>query len=75
MKLTNSISTIDTHASGEPVRIITSGIPTLHGNTMLEKMGVHGAELRLATYNDHVRTSRTQGNGGRDFNRTYNFRG
>ncbi len=38
MKFTNSIHIIDTHASGEPVRIITGGIPHLCGETMLAKM-------------------------------------
>lgn len=31
------ITTIDTHTAGEPLRIITSGIPDIPGNTILEK--------------------------------------
>lgn len=32
-----SISTIDTHTGGEPLRIITGGLPPLNGTTVLEK--------------------------------------
>ncbi|MCK4904180.1 MAG: proline racemase family protein [Candidatus Marinimicrobia bacterium] len=31
------ITTIDAHTAGEPLRIVTSGIPELPGNTILEK--------------------------------------
>ena len=31
------ITTVDTHAAGEPLRIITSGLPTLPGTTILER--------------------------------------
>lgn len=31
------ITTIDAHAAGEPLRIVTGGIPPLPGNTILEK--------------------------------------
>ena len=31
------ITTIDTHAAGEPLRIITSGLPELKGGTILER--------------------------------------
>ena len=31
------ITTIDAHTAGEPLRIVTSGIPELHGDTMLAK--------------------------------------
>lgn len=31
------ITTIDTHTAGEPLRIITSGIPDIPGNTILKK--------------------------------------
>ncbi len=31
------VTTIDTHTAGEPLRIITSGIPDIPGNTILEK--------------------------------------
>ena len=36
-KDTTVITTIDAHAAGEPLRIITSGLPDLPGSTMLEK--------------------------------------
>lgn len=38
MNVTNSIMTIDSHAAGEPLRTITSGMPYLKGATMYEKM-------------------------------------
>lgn len=38
MKVINSFDIIDTHLETAPFRIITSGIPTLHGDTMSEKM-------------------------------------
>jgi proline racemase len=31
------ITTVETHAAGEPLRIITSGLPPIPGNTMLER--------------------------------------
>src|SRR5215472_10932713 len=31
------VTTIDAHAAGEPLRIVTSGLPTLPGTTMLER--------------------------------------
>src|SRR5437762_828574 len=31
------ITTIDAHAAGEPLRIVTGGLPPLPGNTILEK--------------------------------------
>lgn len=34
---TNVITTLDTHAAGEPLRIITGGIPELQGATILER--------------------------------------
>ena len=34
---TRVITTIDVHAAGEPFRIITGGLPTLPGTTMLER--------------------------------------
>lgn len=43
------ISTIDAHAAGEPLRVVRSGVPTIPGNTILEKR-------RFARDNlDHVR--------------------
>lgn len=32
------VNAIDAHTAGEPVRVITSGLPRIPGNTMLEKM-------------------------------------
>lgn len=37
LNFTNVITCIDTHTGGEPLRIITSGFPSIPGNTMLEK--------------------------------------
>ncbi len=37
MRWSRTISTIDAHTAGEPLRIITSGIPSLHGATILER--------------------------------------
>ncbi|MFC7395519.1 proline racemase family protein [Scopulibacillus cellulosilyticus] len=45
MQFNQHFSTIDTHTAGEPLRIITSGIPFIKGNTMLEKR---------AFFNDHL---------------------
>jgi len=43
------ISTIDAHASGEPLRIVTGGLPPLPGNTILEKRRYMQQHL------DHIR--------------------
>jgi len=32
-----TLTTIDAHAGGEPLRLITSGVPTLRGATILER--------------------------------------
>ncbi|MGH2560611.1 MAG: proline racemase family protein [Thermomicrobiales bacterium] len=37
MWLARTITTIDAHAGGEPLRIVTSGLPPLAGATMLER--------------------------------------
>lgn len=37
MKFNKLYSSIDTHTAGEPLRIITSGIPIIKGSSMLEK--------------------------------------
>src|SRR4051794_36610796 len=37
MRWSRTISTIDAHTAGEPLRIITSGIPRLQGETILER--------------------------------------
>ena len=34
---TRTLTTIDAHAAGEPLRIVTSGVPRLRGTTMLER--------------------------------------
>ena len=45
------ITTLDVHAAGEPLRIITGGIPALPGKTILEKR--HYAKNNL----EHIRTA------------------
>lgn len=49
MRFNRLISTIDAHAAGEPLRIITAGVPPLPGATILERrrfMAAHHDELR-----------------------------
>jgi proline racemase len=43
------ITTIDAHAAGEPLRIITAGLPPLPGNTILEK------RRYMQQHFDHIR--------------------
>lgn len=38
MKITNTLTTIDTHTAGAPTRIITGGIPYLNGKTIKDRM-------------------------------------
>lgn len=38
MRLVQSIQVVDTHNAGEPMRIITGGIPPIRGATMAEKL-------------------------------------
>lgn len=38
IQFTRTINTIDAHTAGEPLRIVTSGLPKIPGATMLEKM-------------------------------------
>lgn len=38
LQFTRIINAIDAHTAGEPVRVITSGIPNIPGDTMLDKM-------------------------------------
>lgn len=45
----HTITTIDYHTGGEPLRIITSGFPLLRGQTILERR----AEMK--THHDHLR--------------------
>ncbi|MBA3450733.1 MAG: proline racemase family protein, partial [Chloroflexia bacterium] len=37
MRFDRVISTIDAHAAGEPLRIITAGLPPLAGATVLDR--------------------------------------
>ena len=46
----NIISTVDAHAAGEPLRIITSGLPLIPGDTILEK------RRYMLEHFDHLRT-------------------
>jgi len=50
VKASNSINTVDTHTEGQPTRIITGGIGTVPGETMLEKQQYFRQHL------DHLRT-------------------
>ena len=43
------ITTIDAHAAGEPLRIVTGGLPSLEGATILEKRRF------MQTHYDHIR--------------------
>lgn len=45
------IKTLDMHTCGEPLRIITGGLPSIEGNTILEK------RKYFADHFDHLRTS------------------
>lgn len=38
LRFTHVINAIDAHTAGEPVRVITSGLPIIPGDTMLDKM-------------------------------------
>ncbi|MBI0577182.1 proline racemase family protein [Neobacillus cucumis] len=49
MKFTKHFSTVDMHTGGEPFRIITSGVPFLKGDTILEKRAY------FKKYHDEVR--------------------
>ena len=37
MKLNRVISTVEVHTGGEPFRIVTSGLPHIPGNTIVER--------------------------------------
>lgn len=37
MEFSRSFTTIDAHAAGEPLRIVTGGVPSIPGSTILEK--------------------------------------
>lgn len=45
-----TIKTIDMHTGGEPLRVITNGLPQIKGNTILEKRRYFKENL------DHIRT-------------------
>ncbi|UFJ39554.1 proline racemase family protein [Brevibacillus humidisoli] len=49
MKINKLFTTIDTHTGGEPLRIITSGIPPLPGSTIMERRAYFREHL------DHLR--------------------
>ena len=51
MTIRRMITTIDAHAAGEPLRLVTAGIPRLNGRTILDRraeMLEHHDELRRA---------------------------
>lgn len=45
MRFSRKISVIDTHNAGEPMRIVTGGLPYLPGNTIVEKQSFFREEL------------------------------
>lgn len=49
MTIRRTITTIDAHAGGEPLRIVTSGIPRLRGATILER------RREMLEQHDHIR--------------------
>lgn len=49
MRLNRIFSTVDAHAAGQPLRIITHGVPPLPGATLRER------RERLRTDHDHIR--------------------
>ncbi|MEM6431183.1 MAG: proline racemase family protein [Deinococcota bacterium] len=51
MHFTNTYTTVDTHTAGEPLRIVTAGIPNIPGETILAKRQWVKNNL------DHVRTA------------------
>lgn len=51
MNLTNHIFTVDSHVMGEPLRIVTGGIPFLKGNSITEK------RTFFAEHFDHFRSA------------------
>ena len=42
MKVSKIYTTIDAHVAGEPLRIITGGVPEIKGETQLERRLLHG---------------------------------
>lgn len=51
MEFSRTYTTIDAHAAGEPLRIVTAGVPRIPGDTILAKRAWVKANL------DHVRTT------------------
>jgi proline racemase len=51
MAIRRTITTIDAHAGGEPLRIVTSGIPPLRGATILDR------RREMLEQHDHIRRS------------------
>ena len=49
MRFSRMLTTIDAHAGGEPLRIVTAGVPPFRGATILERR----AEMR--EHHDHLR--------------------
>jgi len=49
MSIRRTITTIDAHAGGEPLRVVTSGIPPLRGATILER------RREMLEQHDHIR--------------------
>jgi proline racemase len=39
MKISNVVTVVDAHTEGQPMRIVTSGFPTIRGRTIREKYG------------------------------------
>jgi proline racemase len=61
MKFLRMLSTLDYHTEGEPMRIVTGGVPTLPGATMLERSAhfaaQHDALRRLVLYEPRGHTA------------------
>jgi proline racemase len=51
MNLTTHIFTVDSHVMGEPLRIVTGGLPFLKGNSITEK------KTYFAEHFDHIRSA------------------
>jgi proline racemase len=47
---TGHITTIDSHTAGHPTRVVTGGLPALHGSSVAERMAYFEA------HHDHLRT-------------------
>jgi len=49
IRFTRCLTTVDAHAAGEPLRIVTSGLPQIEGDTILEK------RRKMVERYDHIR--------------------